>query len=1230
MRNIVDQQFEVSLSRPGANEEAKLAVSVSSELMEYTLQGALLSADENFPLNVVEDSNGNSMVFAVMKDRQLHLVLNINGSETGWKAVNLSANIAKGTVATYAVSQNRSGGITVALAIVEGGSHSLWISKTLPNTAGDCERWERMEWAERPDVKPHIIGSLHLGTDDDKAGFPMLIAATRDSEVYDQAQHYIVQTAPGVQSGLWEQFPMPENAKEIVALTPGSHALGRGVYTLYRKESALRLVFTTVKDIYGKPHNIELPVPQGARSLDALAAGSKGFTDLYIGGDGIYRIPSRNQSSVKSRQYVAELAAAASTAGIKQIVARDDENKISVWGLSQDNRLHYISGVKNAAVAAALETETENGAEDGGPLLAADDTAWEKSIVIRSGVSSLAPIRNSKQQADTVLMKEGENKLLVMAQAPETRLWSSTSISLPDDGRVRKLKAFATKLHMKKADGSPYFPELEGKLAEAEAEANGSGGNAAAEPLQFRLSASDYVQLEANGVSYTLNKGDAAMIAPDAYGDISIITLADDISTPVLYLEHPSLSGKITINPAAKVHDGLNAIKSADDLVKAKLQDGRELVDEDRKKHLDAAVKGVRDLQKVAGDLPKDGSAANDHLPLEAVNDRKQWSGAFGMSYSPEAGLKHYKEEEALVMMSSAVALDMPGAANGDWFQEAVRRFAGDVLAWAKNALHEAYEFVVVKLGQAWQFALKIGREIYKFTMNCLSHVYSTLSWLLENTLGIDLDKIVSWLGFLFNWDDVLATKKVLVQAVNNNMAFARSEIRQAEKKVDQFFNDIVHSLKNRRGELKDLKGVNAALQTADKGKKDDAAPESKKALQFMEQSPAGHYSSYLMRGGVMHDKVMASLQAPHVMNDSYMERLRKLFNDTIVPTLHDVETDVKRFGEDFQRMFKDKELSVAQSLEMLAGDAAIGLLNVGKNMIVSLFKVIEEVLHTIEDLINKDVNLPIISAFYKEFAKSDKMSVLDIISLLLAIPSTYAYKLLKGKAPFPKDGGELASMDSETFFRKIKEEGPLQGATDGAEANGVDPLKIYSYIGGLASASMYHIWRKAEVVATCAETKIPAAVESPFCLLQVALTVPFGKWTEPGNVFGWMIKWGFLIKNLYDICFPGESKAGHIIKIIISIIAEIANVAKFIYSVYTDRDKAGRIVLATWKGIEDVVTFVGNIVGGVAGLLPPSTPYGGKYIAALVSCGALELSTGSAVLRTGATILTDELMYNS
>lgn len=1226
MRNIVDQQFEVTLSKPGANEETKLDVSVSSELMEYTLQGALLSADESFPLNVVEDANGNSMVFAVMKDRQLHLVLNMNGSETGWKAVNLSGKVASGPVVTYAVSQNRSGGITVALAAVEGSNHSLWVSRTLPNTAGDVERWERMEWAERPDVKPHRIGSLHLGTDDDKAGFPILIAATQDDEAHDKAQHYIVQTAPGAQAGLWEQFPMPENAQEIIALTPGSHALGRGVYTLYRKEAALRLVFTSVKDIYGKTHNVELPVPQGARSLDALSAGSKGFTDLYIGGDGIYRIPARNQSSVKSRQYVAELANAATAAGIKQIIVRDDEDKVSVWGLSKENRLHYISGIKNAMVAAALATEAEDETE-GGLQLGAEDTAWEKAIVIRSGVTSLAPIRNSKLQADTVLMKEGENKLLVMAQAPETRLWSSTSISLPDDGQVRKLKAYATKLHMKKADGSPFFPELEQKLAESD----GSGKNEGEVPLQFRLSASDYVQLEANGISYTLSKGDAVTITPDAYGDISIITLADDISTPVLYLEHPSFVSRIVINPAAKVHDGLNAIKSADDLGKVKLQDGRELVDADRKGNLDSAVKGVCSLQKVAGDLPKDGTAASVHSPLEAANDRKRWSGAFGMSYSREAGLNYYQEEDAFTMMSSAVALDMPGAANGDWFEEAIRRFAGDVLAWAKNALHEAYEFIVVKTGPIWQFALKIGREIYKFTMNCLSHVYSTLSWLLENTLGIDLDKIVGWLGFLFNWDDVLATKRVLVQAVNNNLAFGRSEIRKAEKKVDKFFEDIVHSLKERRGELKDIKGLNATLQSADKGKKDDAAPDSKKALHFMEQSPAGHYSSYLMRGGVMHEKVLASLQAPNVMNDGYLDRLRKLFNDTIVPTLHDVEEDVKRFGEDFQKLFKDKELSVASSLEILAGDAAIGLLNVGKNMIVSLFKVIEEIMHTVEDLINKDVNLPIISAFYKEFAKSDKMSVLDIISLLLAIPSTYAYKLLKGKAPFPKDGGELASMDSETFFRKIKEEGPMQGIADEASANDTaSVLKIYSYIGGLASASMYHIWRKAEVVATCAESKIPAAVESPFCLLQVALTVPFGKWTDPGNIAAWAIKWGFLIKNLYDICFPGESKAGHIIKIIISIVAEIANVAKLIYAIYTDRDKAGRIVLASWKGIEDVITFIGNIIGGVAGLLPPSTPYGGKYIAALVSCGALELSTGSAVLRTGATILTDELMYNS
>lgn len=87
-----------------------------------------------------------------------------------------------------------------------------------------------------------------------------------------------------------------------------------------------------------------------------------------------------------------------------------------------------------------------------------------------------------------------------------------------------------------------------------------------------------------------------------------------------------------------------------------------------------------------------------------------------------------------------------------------------------------------------------MGETVYRWVMRGVTEVGKAISWILDKALELG-EKVVQWLGFIFNWEDIQATHRSIVHLANNALSTGLDKIGGLEEKVDVFFDDLRASL---------------------------------------------------------------------------------------------------------------------------------------------------------------------------------------------------------------------------------------------------------------------------------------------------------------------------------------------------------------------------------------------------------------------------------------------------
>jgi hypothetical protein len=104
----------------------------------------------------------------------------------------------------------------------------------------------------------------------------------------------------------------------------------------------------------------------------------------------------------------------------------------------------------------------------------------------------------------------------------------------------------------------------------------------------------------------------------------------------------------------------------------------------------------------------------------------------------------------------------------------------------------------------------------------------------------------------------------------------------------------------------------------------------------------------------------------------------------------------------------------IIKKLLAIIGDL---LVNTVENILITAVDILETLAKGLLDAFTATISIPILSPLYKSITGND-LSMLDLVCLIIAIPATVVYKLIKEEAAYPRQCDDEGADRSQGFCR--------------------------------------------------------------------------------------------------------------------------------------------------------------------------------------------------------------------
>ncbi|KAF9948492.1 hypothetical protein BGZ70_002200, partial [Mortierella alpina] len=493
-------------------------------------------------------------------------------------------------------------------------------------------------------------------------------------------------------------------------------------------------------------------------------------------------------------------------------------------------------------------------------------------------------------------------------------------------------------------------------------------GNALAASTVLLCSSSP-TDLAVNGEHLTVGPSPSGvLVKTDSRGNLTIIHRLDDIASVVLTIQDASetsvLGQTYTLNPAKKVLDGLAKITDAASLKSVTFPDGTKLIDSEASpEKIARAGEAIGKLYQHMQSLPPNGSLQS-------------------------ASLNRVSTKNAL--------FDAPSDGSTLW----------DLWHWLEHEAKSIEKWTVEAVDNAVHWVIKTAEKTFSFVLDCVTHVLKAVGWVLKQVVK-DMDKIIQWVGFLFHWDDILAVHSDFVQVVNDILSCAPAAFEVVKENVEAWFGHLKQSIQSLDPESKHITQRYDATSAAALGA--NTGPINKAT-----QSPGANWSFYQVEhGGVGNSMTAIDKSATEAMNAADNDPFADIWKE-IMAALKDMETDLSAFWKDLANNFSSsKSFSLADVFTKAGIDIAVALVDVMQHIVVGFLKVTDLIVSTLKTAIITRLDIPLLSPLYRKINNGKELTILDAISLMIAIPTTVMYKLIHGHNPTSKSSSSPSSLST-------------------------------------------------------------------------------------------------------------------------------------------------------------------------------------------------------------------------
>ncbi|RAQ76530.1 hypothetical protein COH20_010367 [Aspergillus flavus] len=326
------------------------------------------------------------------------------------------------------------------------------------------------------------------------------------------------------------------------------------------------------------------------------------------------------------------------------------------------------------------------------------------------------------------------------------------------------------------------------------------------------------------------------------------------------------------------------------------------------------------------------------------------------------------------------------------WFD-----WAAEAWNWVKDRFRDARDWFVDTAGKVWKFVCNIAGEAFEFVLDTIEKIGEVLTWI-WNKLKVAFEWLIKFIGFLFNWGDILKTKNQISSLLTTGCDLVANKLGDAAGGVDQFFARLIENI--------DDLGVEQDVEVSP-GTGSDRSESS--TVRDAQLSTSVNWAPERMKNGGL-----KSSNAVKSENDP-TDDAEKTWADIFEPALLGIMDAAIEVGDSIKDLWTSKG-SISASSFMDIGKNLLKLaVETIRRLVVAIIQSFEKLVHEVKDIGNKPIKVPVFSALYKLIARHE-LTIFDAISLLVAIPTTIFTKLIIGQTPPIIDNLDAALLDKLLF----------------------------------------------------------------------------------------------------------------------------------------------------------------------------------------------------------------------
>jgi len=543
----------------------------------------------------------------------------------------------------------------------------------------------------------------------------------------------------------------------------------------------------------------------------------------------------------------------------------------------------------------------------------------------------------------------------------------------------------------------------------------------------------DDVTLEINGEEVVLGQNSSWTGFTDALGGIVVNCATDALGTPALDLWFQGMLPTDTwlIDASGTVQATLSTV-TGETLIAAGVISPQYESDADEvaqavcaamaladQPELDGAALHPQSDPRVIRFLPGGRGKHASLINLAAVGEHC-WS--FDMR-TGRPKFRNLDRAEALALIAKAKTLPDYGS-----IFDVLTDTWGDITSAIESGAAQLVELVFDGAQAVLTVAIHGVQYFFQTAITLIEQTLDLVQQILT-TVQVAFAQLFAWLGFIFNWPNILRTQEAMVYIVNEFFAFmigAAATIQtNVDKRLVSFANEHIPPIFE---SVKKALGPDLTL-----GQYEASAPPPPQGF----DSPAAQLmATHMVQNASGATPVSTGSTAKMASASSTLQTIIDTINN--YSSTYGVDTHVQAAMNYFEAAANspDQYLQFAVTGMLEVVEAAVLAAIAGLQAVVdAILSAISAIIAAIQAGLNQEWNIPVVSDLYSRMTQSDTnpnglpLTALSLLGLLIAMPATVVYSVVKGVAPFP-DNASLTEFKAGITAAKMLQNSGLGTAT--------------------------------------------------------------------------------------------------------------------------------------------------------------------------------------------------------